>query len=50
MTFNTSIWPKDRGLAGTYTMSQSEPENNRNKGMLHTPQIFRTGTSSVDAV
>ena len=44
------IWPLERILAGTTSLSQSWPGSNGNEGVLQTPQISRTGTSPSDAV
>ena len=33
---------------GTTTSGQSEPWSNDNEGVLHIPQISRTGTSPLD--
>ena len=38
------------GLTGTTTLSQSGPGSNVNEGVLHTPQISRTGALPSDAV
>ena len=45
-----SIWPLDGTLTSTTTVGHSEPESHGNEGVLHTPQISRTGVSSSDAV
>ena len=43
---NWSIWPIDRNLTGTTTLSQSGPGSNGKDGALHILQISKTETSS----
>ena len=40
------IWIIDGTLTGIITPGQSGPSNNSNEGVLHSPQISRTGASS----
>ena len=37
-------------LTGMTTLGQGGPGSNDNEGVLHTPRISKTGTSSSDAV
>ena len=45
-----SIWPIDRSLSGSTTPGQNEPGSNDNEGVLHSPQIFKAGTSPSDGL
>ena len=46
-----TIFLIDKILTGTkITTGQSEPENNSNERVLHTPQRSRTGVSSSDEI
>ena len=37
-------------LTDTITLGQNGPLSNDNKGVLHTPQISRTGVTPSDAI
>ena len=47
---NSSIWPIERALSGAKTAGQSGPGSNGNKGVLHIPQISKTGASPLDGL
>ena len=48
--FKRPIRPIDETLTGTTTPSQSGLGSNGNEGVLHTPQIIKTGASPSDVV
>ena len=47
---NSSIWPIDRILSGTTTLSQSEPGSDNNKGVLCIPQSSSITSSITGAL
>ena len=47
---NRSILPIDGAVKATISLDRNGPGSNSNKELLHTPQIFRWGTSLLDPV
>ena len=47
---NRSIWPIDNTQTGTTNSGQKRCGSNGNEGVLHTPQICRTGASPSNTV
>ena len=45
-----SIWSTGQNLTDTTTLGQSGRGINVNKGVLYTPQIFKTGALQSDAL
>ena len=41
-----SIWLLDKTLSDATTLGQNEPGSHGNEGVLHIPQISKTGASS----
>ena len=47
---NGSIRPIDKTLTDATTPGQNGPGSNTNQGVLHIPQITKTGATSLDSL
>ena len=43
------MWPIDETVIGAATLGQGGPESNGSEGVIHTPQISKTGASQSNA-